>query len=820
MFMTFMDLFTAIKMPSYYASGTFVVAVLWTTLITVEDCTRFGLYDLPGIPDQEARQQALSTSCSELPCVQSLSAALTSQGIRLALLFLNYMFMREFASTLQHDKDASAAATDAVREIAHHISRFDLDPAKERLAASEEELHGDLVTSLRSILENLEGYKRFLPQSCLPNVDQFSDHSSSSVEDLTADMTSPNSSSLHPATEDTGSTNKRTRSFLTLSNNHTSFGGPLRLLPVTLVRIALCNTPKIPLEAARGLSIDFSRVAARALEVLGARKGIVEFFEGDTILASYNAVKHCSRHCVCAAEAAVECYKDVTANDDMESPNTPVILRQPSAWTTTSEQTNRRDSPKFAHPTQDNSPTGSVVALASETDHSTKFRKQASRLPKYRRPHNDLSSRPTNYASPTSITSKQFGVQSAHSSSHNPLVPFLRPSDTAKDIRTIGEHSESVSDFQSYATSDEYAPGLRVEALRVQSVESRGGQGRRGLDEADVSPPVDNKAWKPRSSCEGTAWAVSNPGSTTSMMKLCDRLQMVSPLSGSRGLLSEKEGQTFVLDKPQASYPMEASSVTQLSPSNSGSLGGGTEAPISQQGTLTLQKPWSLRQRPGGSVDRDDASRGRSIETSTLTDRSHRREMIQPILYDGPPLVASTGLRYLRVHVSVTSGRAFCGDFGCSTMQRFAAVGAPATLGAALAWVAGGSNLPIVCNEAVYREVKHFFEVRLLLQKLGHAQLGGPVSIFEILVSERKAESGGEWMYELQRTAAWDVYNEAVEAYRRDDMDSALQHLQRLLAGGSITDYLRTRHQELVARIALGQRSPPAYAYHHPLLEK
>ncbi|KAJ9449807.1 hypothetical protein DIPPA_00506 [Diplonema papillatum] len=316
-FVIVLDFLLVFRAPLSYSQAVVAVMVIWMIASGLEDAYPWGLYDLPSLPSQEQRRMELPETCDKLPCPKNPRIVVVTYATRTLIIFSDYLFTRDFATRLFAEQAARDRSADAVRDIARHISRFNLGPAHEQLAASVNSLPPDLVASLRDILTNLEDYRRYLPRSCLPQNDD--DHEGAgdlgdssvgfdeswSENKLSAsEPKGPASDDDGPGTPTRGAKRKAPAPGQSLRLCHSSPGASLRFAAVSVLRIVAVFDHLVAGNAAV-LACRLSRLVESALHAAEWRKGIIDLLEGDSIFVSFNAARHCTRHCVHAVNTSV-----------------------------------------------------------------------------------------------------------------------------------------------------------------------------------------------------------------------------------------------------------------------------------------------------------------------------------------------------------------------------------------------------------------------------------------------------------------------------------------------------------------------------------
>eukprot|EP01063_Lacrimia_lanifica_P003519 TRINITY_DN11889_c0_g4_i1.p1 TRINITY_DN11889_c0_g4~~TRINITY_DN11889_c0_g4_i1.p1 ORF type:complete len:692 (+),score=151.00 TRINITY_DN11889_c0_g4_i1:64-2076(+) len=140
---------------------------LWLILIEAELTWRFGILDMPGSLPHEDRRERLC--CERPPCGDGdfTRYLLSNCGPKVAVLVMDFHLTRGFADQVLEEKDAMLHAAMVTEQVASSLASYDLDAAESHLSDHVDKLRPDLITPLRRILENLRGYRPYLPHELL-----------------------------------------------------------------------------------------------------------------------------------------------------------------------------------------------------------------------------------------------------------------------------------------------------------------------------------------------------------------------------------------------------------------------------------------------------------------------------------------------------------------------------------------------------------------------------------------------------------------------------------------------------------------------------
>eukprot|EP01064_Diplonema_japonicum_P001779 TRINITY_DN11197_c2_g1_i1.p1 TRINITY_DN11197_c2_g1~~TRINITY_DN11197_c2_g1_i1.p1 ORF type:complete len:613 (+),score=71.74 TRINITY_DN11197_c2_g1_i1:27-1841(+) len=284
-----------------------VLITVWLCVTGIEDVLRFGLYDLPGTAGTNDRNEVFICS-GDYPCKRTVGFTTVSVSMFWVLFMYGYYFTRIYTAQAEKDTILIHASIQAAKKIAVSLSEFNLDEAEATLTG-EEDLPSELRECFYMILGSLRGYRPYLPQSCLLL---------KTIHDNSCDEEDITTTATVSAMARTPSTTKRTitsnvalslRSVGSLSTNPLVQSNrsivDLKKKTVSVIVTNLRGT----LESLEDSFVVFSRVhsnmTSNAMSIFIKYKGILETFIGDSLTASFNAIKACVNHKTAAVQSAL-----------------------------------------------------------------------------------------------------------------------------------------------------------------------------------------------------------------------------------------------------------------------------------------------------------------------------------------------------------------------------------------------------------------------------------------------------------------------------------------------------------------------------------
>ena len=170
--------------------------------------------------------------------------------------------------------------------------------------------------AMDQMVENIKQFKNFMPQSLIHALEDVSEEQeiadSSEVLKLTAGATSTTSQSSSKSTHTSAARVK-------LATDATHVGLAKKKVSLCLVNMTQMHTitEKGSDEA---LIILHSEYLTSVLEVFAGGRAIADTFAGDKIVGSFNAVRNCGGHALCAAKVALEIKRLSAANQNSGKP--------------------------------------------------------------------------------------------------------------------------------------------------------------------------------------------------------------------------------------------------------------------------------------------------------------------------------------------------------------------------------------------------------------------------------------------------------------------------------------------------------------------
>ena len=294
------DVLLVMQVPTRYSQGLVCFIIMWLLLLGVEESFRFGLFDLPGLPEQEGEFGRLyhfkeKFVCETLPCRTSFPSATLLSAI--SVFSIDFIVTRGFARQVLKEQASMERTINAVQEIASLLARYDVEKVAELLEEHEHELPEGMTVALRALEKNLRSYKAYLPLTCLL-VDEDSE-----VE-CTEDVGLEDDCAEQTASSESSSTNG---SLPAVSVRHVAL--VLTSVKATLLTVNIKDTLRLVEQDSAHFSSFFTTLLLKTLQATESYRGMVDVFVGDRVHCSFNTSRQCANHATSALHTATMLFR-------------------------------------------------------------------------------------------------------------------------------------------------------------------------------------------------------------------------------------------------------------------------------------------------------------------------------------------------------------------------------------------------------------------------------------------------------------------------------------------------------------------------------
>ena len=180
------DFMLIMRVPTRYSTGLVGLIVVWLVLLGVEESFRFGLFDLPGLSEQEGEYGRVAVRDAQhicagdpLPCAQSFPPPLLISAV--SVFVMDFIITRGFANEVLKEQASMEKTINAVQEIASLLAKYDVEGVARMLAARGSELPEEMYETLQTMEQNLRRYKPYLPAALFDEMEEEGDREKKSL---------------------------------------------------------------------------------------------------------------------------------------------------------------------------------------------------------------------------------------------------------------------------------------------------------------------------------------------------------------------------------------------------------------------------------------------------------------------------------------------------------------------------------------------------------------------------------------------------------------------------------------------------------------
>ena len=298
------DMLLVMQVPKVYSQGLVAFIIMWLLLLGVEESFRFGLFELPVLPEQEGEFGRLyylkeKFDCETPPCPVEFPSSRLLTAV--AVFVIDFIVTRGFAREVLKEQASMERTINAVQEIASLLARYDVEKVAELLEEHEHELPEGMTVALRALEKNLRSYKAYLPQTCLL-VDE--DSEVECTEHVSSEGTEQDGTE-QTASSESGSTNG---ALPAASARHVALG--LTSVKATLLTVNIKGTLRLVEQDSAHFSSFFTTLLLKTLQATESYRGMVDVFVGDRVHCSFNTSRQCANHATSALHTATMLLQD------------------------------------------------------------------------------------------------------------------------------------------------------------------------------------------------------------------------------------------------------------------------------------------------------------------------------------------------------------------------------------------------------------------------------------------------------------------------------------------------------------------------------
>ena len=160
------DVLLVMQVPKVYSQGLVGFIIMWLLLLGVEESFRFGLFEMPGLAEQEGEFGRLyylkgKFDCETPPCPVKFPSPRLFTAV--TVFVIDFIVTRGFAHEVLKEQASMERTINAVQEIASLLAKYDVEGVARMLAARGSELPEEMYETLQTMEKNLRRYKPYLP---------------------------------------------------------------------------------------------------------------------------------------------------------------------------------------------------------------------------------------------------------------------------------------------------------------------------------------------------------------------------------------------------------------------------------------------------------------------------------------------------------------------------------------------------------------------------------------------------------------------------------------------------------------------------------
>eukprot|EP01062_Namystynia_karyoxenos_P079703 TRINITY_DN8453_c0_g2_i5.p1 TRINITY_DN8453_c0_g2~~TRINITY_DN8453_c0_g2_i5.p1 ORF type:complete len:652 (+),score=82.68 TRINITY_DN8453_c0_g2_i5:89-2044(+) len=313
------DISLVCDVESRFVAFVLFLLAVWLAVERVESAILFGLYDSSDWG--EGDRVVHWCNCPDPPCALPVQDAVVNYvGSQLFVFFADFFLTRGFAKGMQQQVALVTASVAVCTSVATMLSRYEVSAASELVDGPQgATLPPEMRSAFCVLLQNLDSYRPYLPQSCLPAADEdeqtmsdtCSDVPSTAARGEVALRTRELSDASEPVSRFSAGSDLSTRSSSTTSSSPATVrpqaSGALRAEPRSLQVALLCTNCRgflsvTDLQQPTSLAEWMAHHVGVLLNSVG--KGVVDLVNGDHCFVSFGASRPCSNRRVAAARCA------------------------------------------------------------------------------------------------------------------------------------------------------------------------------------------------------------------------------------------------------------------------------------------------------------------------------------------------------------------------------------------------------------------------------------------------------------------------------------------------------------------------------------
>ena len=169
------DMLLVMQVPARYSLGLVGFIIMWLLVLGAEESFRFGLFDIPGLPEQDIEYgrryySDQARDCEALPCETRFPSTRLLTAV--SVFSIDFIVTRGFARDVLKEQASMERTINAVQEIASLLAKYDVEGVARMLAARGSELPEEMYETLQTMEQNLRRYKPYLPAALFEEMEE------------------------------------------------------------------------------------------------------------------------------------------------------------------------------------------------------------------------------------------------------------------------------------------------------------------------------------------------------------------------------------------------------------------------------------------------------------------------------------------------------------------------------------------------------------------------------------------------------------------------------------------------------------------------
>ena len=159
------DMLLVLRVGENVTIGFVSVTVVWLLIVACETTFRFGLFDVPGLSDQEERVEHFASvlRCDSVPCPLEGQRGMSYLLFGAIVFYLDFLATRRFAREVLTEQAAMERTIATVEGVTRLLAKYDVDAVDRMLTQREADLPALMFETLKQMEENLRQYRPYLP---------------------------------------------------------------------------------------------------------------------------------------------------------------------------------------------------------------------------------------------------------------------------------------------------------------------------------------------------------------------------------------------------------------------------------------------------------------------------------------------------------------------------------------------------------------------------------------------------------------------------------------------------------------------------------